>query len=147
MLTIRLSRVGKKKQITYRLIISEKARDPYGRSLEILGSYNPTTKILQAKSDRINYWISKGAGLSPTVNNLLVKEDVITGKKVKATKQKKKKGEEENKSAPAPKTTEAAKEEKKEEPKTEEVVKEEPKKEESEAATTEAAAEEKKEEK
>ena len=79
MLTIRLSRKGKKKQITYRLIISEKARDPYGRALEILGSYDPGTKILQAKQERINYWISKGAGLSGTVNNLLIKENIIKG--------------------------------------------------------------------
>jgi len=102
MLTIRLSRIGKKQQIAYRLIISEKARDPYGRALEILGSYNPTTKTLQAKAERINYWISKGASLSPTVNNLLIKENIIKGDKVKATNQKKKKGEEEKKEvAPA----------------------------------------------
>jgi small subunit ribosomal protein S16 len=60
MLTIRFSRVGKKSFPTYRLIISEKARDPYGKSLEILGSYNPHTKDLVAKADRIKYWISKG---------------------------------------------------------------------------------------
>ena len=125
MLTIRFSRVGKQKQISYRLIISEKACDPYGRSLEILGSYNPATKVLQAKAERINYWISKGAGMSPTVNNLLIKENIIKGKKVKATKQKKKKGgEEEAKPAAAPKP---AAEAPKEEPKLEAVAKEEPK--------------------
>lgn len=114
MLTIRLSRKGKKKQITYRLIISEKARDPYGRALEILGNYNPTTKTLNAKADRINYWISKGAGLSPTINNLLIKENIIKGKKVKATKIKSKKPKEgENKTEEkklAPKDEESKKE-------------------------------------
>ena len=91
MLTIRLSRIGKKHAPMYRLIISEKARDPYGRSLEILGSYNPTSKELIAKAERIQYWISKGAQMSPTVNNLLVGKDIIKGEKVKASKAKNKK--------------------------------------------------------
>jgi len=117
MLTIRLSRKGKKKQITYRLIISEKARDPYGRALEILGSYDPGTKILQAKQERINYWISKGAGLSGTVNNLLIKENIIKGKKVKVTKttNKKRKKEEDKKAESKEKSSEPKVEVKKEE--------------------------------
>ncbi len=86
MLTIRLSRVGKKNKPMYRLIISEKARDPYGRALEILGSYNPYTKEFVVKAERINYWISQGAGTSNTVNNLLVEKGIIKGDKMKATK-------------------------------------------------------------
>ena len=42
MLTIRLQRIGKRKNPTYRLIVSEKARDTQYNSLEILGNYNPT---------------------------------------------------------------------------------------------------------
>ncbi|MCK4554916.1 30S ribosomal protein S16 [Candidatus Parcubacteria bacterium] len=91
MLTIRLSRIGKKNKPMYRLIISEKARDPYGRALEILGSYNPYTKELQSKQERIKHWLSKGAGMSPTVNNLLVENNIIKGKKVKASGARKKK--------------------------------------------------------
>lgn len=86
MLTIKLARIGKKKQPHYRLIISEKGRDPYGRALEILGNYNPFTKELQAPAERINYWISKGAQMTPTVNNLLVEKKIIEGQKVKASK-------------------------------------------------------------
>jgi len=83
MLTIRLSQVGKKNRKMYRLIISEKARDPYGNSLEILGSYNPHSKELLVKADRVNYWISQGAGMSATANNLLIEKNVIKGEKVK----------------------------------------------------------------
>ncbi|MFH1522446.1 MAG: 30S ribosomal protein S16 [Patescibacteria group bacterium] len=98
MLTIRLSSIGKKNKPMYRLTISEKARDPYGRALEILGSYNPYTKELKVKNGRIEYWLSKGSGMSPTVNNLLIEKGIIKGKKVKATKAKRgKKGEEEKK--------------------------------------------------
>jgi small subunit ribosomal protein S16 len=93
MLTIRLSRIGKKNAPMYRLIISENARDPWGKSLEILGSYNPYSKELQAKADRIKYWISKGAQMSPTVNNLLLDKKIIEGKKKKASTAKAKKKE------------------------------------------------------
>jgi small subunit ribosomal protein S16 len=86
MLTIRLSRIGKKKKPMYRLIISENARDTHAKVLEILGSYNPFTKNLVAKNDRINYWISKGSGLSVTVNNLLIDKGVIKGEKMTAAK-------------------------------------------------------------
>lgn len=85
MLTIRLSRVGTKNKPMYRLVISEKGRDPYGRALEILGSYNPYTKELQAKADRIKYWLSQGAGMSATINNLLLDKKLIEGEKVKAS--------------------------------------------------------------
>ena len=104
MLTIRLSRIGKKNKPMYRLIISEKTKDPYGRALEILGSYNPYTKELQTKNDRIKHWLNQGAKLSATANNLLVEKNVIKGEKVKAsTAKNKKKGKTENK-----KTTEEA---------------------------------------
>jgi len=86
MLTIRLSRIGKKNAPMYRLIISEKGRDAKAPALEILGSYNPATKALVAKGDRINYWLSQGAGISPTVNNLLIDKGIIKGEKAKASK-------------------------------------------------------------
>lgn len=85
MLTIRLTRVGKKKQPTYRFIVSEKARDPWGKALEILGHYNPLSKPAQLvlEKERILYWISKGAQTSDTVRNLLITEKVIEGDKAK----------------------------------------------------------------
>ena len=127
MLTIRLSRIGKKKKPMYRLIISEKTKDPYGRALEILGSYNPFTKDLQVKKDRIEYWLSQGSGMSATVNNLLVGKDIIKGDKIKASKPgtKKKEGEEAAAKAPTAKKEEVKTEEKpKEEVKVEEKAKE-----------------------
>lgn len=86
MLTIRLQRIGKRKNPTYRLIVSENGRDTQYNSLEILGSYNPiqTPKVLELKADRIKYWISMGAQTSNTVNNILVREGIIEGKKRKS---------------------------------------------------------------
>ncbi|MFA5162918.1 MAG: 30S ribosomal protein S16 [Patescibacteria group bacterium] len=86
MLTIKLSKIGKTNKKVFRLVISEKGRDPYGNVLEILGAYNPYSKDLQAKAERIKYWLSKGAQMTNTVNNLLVGQNVIEGKKVKASK-------------------------------------------------------------
>ncbi|HNW20165.1 MAG TPA: 30S ribosomal protein S16 [bacterium] len=79
MLKIKLARIGKKKAPFYRFIISEVGRDPYGRILENLGSYNPKSKELQAKAERINYWLSQGAQMTTTVNNLLVSHQIIKG--------------------------------------------------------------------
>lgn len=86
MLAIRLSRVGKKNKPLYRVIISEKHKDLYGDALEILGSYNPHTKELKINAEKTKYWLSKGAGLSETVNNLLIEKKIIEGKKIKASK-------------------------------------------------------------
>jgi len=86
MLTIRLQRVGKKKFATYRIIISEKARDTRDTYLELLGTYNPHAKenAFLPKADRIQYWISKGAQTSDTIHNLLVTAGVIKGDKKKS---------------------------------------------------------------
>ncbi|MCU0680098.1 MAG: 30S ribosomal protein S16 [Planctomycetes bacterium] len=83
MLTIKLSKVGKKNDMLFRVIISEKSRDPYGKVLEILGSYNPRTKELNLKNDRVKYWVEKGASMTDTVNNLFINKKVVEGKKVR----------------------------------------------------------------
>ncbi len=85
MLTIRLSRIGKKKQPSYRFIVCEKARDPWGKALEIVGSYNTLTNPAQVTLDkeRVLHWISKGAQPSDTVNNILIDQGLIQGKKRK----------------------------------------------------------------
>lgn len=86
MLTIKLAKVGKTNKKVFRLIIAEKGRDPYGEVLEILGSYNQYAKQLQAKKDRIRYWLDRGAQMTPSVNNLLISQEIIEGSKVKASK-------------------------------------------------------------
>ena len=107
---IRMSRVGKKKYPTYRIVIQEKSRDPWGKALEILGNYNPHTKDFACKTERIKYWLSVGAQMSTTVNNLLIRRGIIQGKKMKAAKLNKKKAQaEKDKAAAEGKTTAEAK--------------------------------------
>ena len=86
MLIIRLQRVGKTKSPTYRFIVSEKARDTKGTYLELLGNCNPTEKDnkITVNAERVKYWISKGAQMSNTFNNLFLKNGIISGTKKKS---------------------------------------------------------------
>ncbi len=90
MLVIRLTRIGKKNQPAYRVVLADKQRAVKGKFQEILGNYNPKSKIKVFKAERIKYWISQGAQPSATLHNMLVSEGIITGAKVKAWRPKKK---------------------------------------------------------
>jgi len=72
-LMIRLSRVGAKKQPYYRVVVIEKDRARDGRSIEVVGTYNPRTTpaTVTLKHDRVDYWTSKGAQLSDRVHKLV----------------------------------------------------------------------------
>lgn len=92
MLSIRLSRVGKKKQPSYRLIVLDKRKDPWGDYLENLGFYNPRAKpkVIQLKEERIKYWLGVGAQPSTTAHNLFIDAKIISGPKRKAAAVRKK---------------------------------------------------------
>jgi len=74
-LMIRLARVGARKQPHYRVVVIEKDRARNGRSIEVVGTYNPRTNpaSVDLKTDRISYWTEKGAQLSDRVGILLSK--------------------------------------------------------------------------
>jgi small subunit ribosomal protein S16 len=74
-LMIRLARIGARKQPYYRVVVIDKERARNGRSVEVVGLYNPRTNptTINLKRDRITYWVSKGAQLSDTVSRLLAK--------------------------------------------------------------------------
>ncbi len=120
MLMIRLFRVGKKKQPSYKIVVTDKKNAPArGRFVEEVGTYNPLTKAINVKKERVDYWIKVGAQTSDTVQNLLVANKIIEGEKRKIFFTKKEVVVEEKK--PEPKTEEIPTEEvKTEEPKVEE---------------------------
>ena len=126
MLKVRLQRIGKKNQAYFRVVVTEHTTKPKGRYLELLGSYDPHKNELKVKEERVKYWLSKGAQLSPTLNNLLVGRKIIEGEKVKVWKAKKKKGKETTETAQKeekiPEKKQEISEEKTEEPKAEVVV-------------------------
>lgn len=82
MLKIRLQRVGRKHEPSFRVVLTDsKNSSKSGRFAEVLGNYDPRKSIEALKSERIKYWISQGAGLTGSVNNLLIKKGLIRGKK------------------------------------------------------------------
>ncbi len=82
MITIRLFRIGKKRQPSYKIVVTDKKNPPSGgRFIDEVGFYDPITKNKSINGDKVKYWVSKGASVSDTVHNLLVKEGVIEDKK------------------------------------------------------------------
>jgi len=91
MLKIRLQRVGRVHEPSFRLVLTDsKNSTKSGRFKEILGYYDPRKSIDSLNAERIQYWLSKGASPTDTVNNLLVTHKVITASKVNVSAKSKK---------------------------------------------------------
>ena len=73
MLAIRLMRTGAKKRPSYRIVVKEKQSKRDGAFLENLGTYNPTREPaeINLKTDRVRYWIEKGAQPTDTVRQII----------------------------------------------------------------------------
>lgn len=84
MLKIRLQRVGRKHEPTFRLVLTDsKNSTKSGKYLENLGSYDSRHgEDANFKADRIKHWMSQGAQVSATVHNMLVSKKLIEGKKI-----------------------------------------------------------------
>jgi len=79
---MRLQRRGKKHQASYRLVVGEKRSKLLGKQTDDLGWYNPNASKFEFDKERIQYWLSKGVQMSPTVNNILVGAGLTSGKKI-----------------------------------------------------------------
>ncbi len=77
MLAIKLQRIGKKHQPSYRLVVAEKRSKLGAPPVEDLGSYNPKTKTVNVKGERVTYWIENGAQPTVSAHNLLVNKSVL----------------------------------------------------------------------
>jgi small subunit ribosomal protein S16 len=82
MLMIRFQRIGRKNDPAFRIAVLEKASGPKaGKYVDLVGTYNPKTKAVTLKPESIRDWMGKGAQVSPSLHNLLVKEGVVEGAK------------------------------------------------------------------
>jgi len=73
---IRLSKMGKRGEGRYRVVVTEKRYRRDGEPIETLGWYEKRKKGVENKNinqDRYSYWVSKGAKPSPTVEKILSK--------------------------------------------------------------------------
>jgi small subunit ribosomal protein S16 len=70
---LRLMRMGKKKQPTYRIVAADSRSPRDGRFIEILGTYQPRNEpsIVEIDMEKANGWIAKGAQPTETVAKLL----------------------------------------------------------------------------
>ncbi len=73
MVKIRLRRMGARNAPFYRVVVSDSRRTPTASAIEEVGWYDPAKQPAQMKLDagRIDYWVGRGAQLSPTVAKLL----------------------------------------------------------------------------
>ncbi len=95
MLRIRFKPAGRKRQITYRVVVTEKRSKLKGEPVEDLGWFDPGMDKVELNEERVKYWIEKGgAQPSDRVYNLLVEEGIVEGDK-RAVHSKKKVSEEE----------------------------------------------------
>jgi small subunit ribosomal protein S16 len=79
MLRIRLSRVGAKKQPSYRIVVADIESKRDGRIVERIGFYNPRTEPIEytVEEERALYWLSVGAQPSDAVRRLLDKQGTM----------------------------------------------------------------------
>ena len=66
-------RMGAKKKPAYRIVVKEKLSKRDGAYIESIGTYNPMTKVAEVRIDsaRAEYWMSRGAQPTDTVNRLI----------------------------------------------------------------------------
>ena len=78
MLAIRLARIGKKKQPFYRIVVLDKRKPRNGRTVEIVGTYDPLKKpaLIHMNAERVKYWLSVGAQPSDTVRSFFTAQKI-----------------------------------------------------------------------
>lgn len=89
MLKIRLQRIGRRNNPSYRVVVVDSATAAKkGKPVELLGTYDTIRKTTSLNNERILYWLSTGAQVSDTMHNILIKNGVIEGVKVNALPKK-----------------------------------------------------------
>ncbi len=83
MLKMRLQRVGRKNDPSFRVVVTDSRSGPKSnKQVDTLGSYSAKTNLFKIDGDRAKDWISKGVQVSPTVHNLMVTNKIVEGKKI-----------------------------------------------------------------
>lgn len=78
MLAIRLARIGKKKQPFYRIVVLDKRKPRNGRTVEVVGTYDPLKNpaVIELDAERVKYWLACGAQPSDTVRSFLTAQKI-----------------------------------------------------------------------
>ncbi len=82
MLMMRLKRVGRKNNPSYRIVVVDKRTSvKSNKTVDLLGSYEPKAGKVTINGERAKHWLSHGVQPSETVYNMLVSQKLIDGKK------------------------------------------------------------------
>lgn len=86
---MRLQRVGRKNDPSYRIVVTDKRTGPKSnKHIDLLGSYNPKLGHVQIDGDKAKKWLAQGVQPSVTLHNMLVSQKIIEGKKINALSKK-----------------------------------------------------------
>lgn len=75
MLKIRLRRMGARNRAFYRVVVSDSRRAPSASAVEEIGHYDPVQDPAEVNinRERVQFWVDRGAQLSPTVKSLMAR--------------------------------------------------------------------------
>jgi small subunit ribosomal protein S16 len=73
MVTIRLSRFGRKNAAFYRIAVMDGRKKTVGGAIEYIGTWNPVKKLKEIDKKKLDEWVKKGAQVSPAVKKLVEK--------------------------------------------------------------------------
>ncbi len=83
MLKMRLQRVGRKNDPSYRIVVTDSRTGPKSnKHVDSIGSYSPKAGTVIVDAEKAKKWIAVGVQLSDTMHNLLITHKVIEGKKI-----------------------------------------------------------------
>jgi small subunit ribosomal protein S16 len=90
LLKIRLARVGKKKQPSYRVVVADARAPRDGAYVEIIGHYNPRTEpaTFELDEDKARGWLSKGAQPTERIHKLLATRGIVEARVYASSKPK-----------------------------------------------------------
>lgn len=89
MLVMRLKRVGRKNNPSYRIVVVDKrASVKSNKTVDLLGSYEPKAGRISINGEKAKHWLSNGVQPSDTVYNMLVSQKIVEGKKKNALPKK-----------------------------------------------------------
>ena len=79
MITIRLTRLGRKKLPIYGIVVTNKRSARDGQYIEKLGTYNASTKPSEVRIDeeKVIKWLKNGSQMSTTVRSILSKAGIL----------------------------------------------------------------------
>jgi len=94
MLKIRLKRVGRSKDPSYRIVVMESTQPRSGKTKDEIGIYDPRKNLFEVDKEKAEKWLKNGAQPTDTVAQYFVKEGLLKGLKRGSTKPSTKKKEE-----------------------------------------------------